>query len=162
MVVSSLCRLPAAPGQSPFSPRPILLRSSTSRSPGQSRAPRRRQVLPWATEGTWGSASPIPMTTSVALRVGSSSLERSYDGWFRAFRSFRLQGSMSPALGKCLSCGMYRIGGIEGEEDSRIAAFRELKEETGVTSAEILAEVPYWLTYDFPPEAKEKLNKLWG
>ncbi|XP_042425424.1 nudix hydrolase 26, chloroplastic-like isoform X1 [Zingiber officinale] len=53
-------------------------------------------------------------------------------------------------------------GGIDGEEDARIAAFRELKEETGVTSAEILAEVPYWLTYDFPPEVRAKLNKLWG
>ncbi|KAG6511853.1 hypothetical protein ZIOFF_029931 [Zingiber officinale] len=77
-----------------------------------------------------------------------------------------LPRSMSPALGKCLSYPIfYELllqGGIEGEEDARISAFRELKEETGVTSAEILAEVPYWLTYDFPPEAKEKLNKLWG
>lgn len=23
-------------------------------------------------------------------------------------------------------------------------------------------QVPYWLTYDFPPEAREKLNKQWG
>ncbi|XP_064945734.1 nudix hydrolase 26, chloroplastic-like isoform X2 [Musa acuminata AAA Group] len=53
-------------------------------------------------------------------------------------------------------------GGVDGEEDPRVAAFRELKEETGVTSAEILVEVPYWLTYDFPPEVREKLNKQWG
>ncbi|WOL04520.1 nudix hydrolase 26, chloroplastic-like isoform X1 [Canna indica] len=53
-------------------------------------------------------------------------------------------------------------GGVDAEEDPRTAAFRELKEETGVTSADILAEVPYWLTYDFPPDVREKLNKLWG
>lgn len=32
-------------------------------------------------------------------------------------------------------------GGIDGEEDPRAAAFRELREETGVTSAEYLGEV---------------------
>ncbi|KAL8538882.1 hypothetical protein ACS0TY_000763 [Phlomoides rotata] len=53
-------------------------------------------------------------------------------------------------------------GGIDENEDPRNAAFRELREETGVTSAEIVAEAPYWLTYDFPPEVREKLNRLWG
>ncbi|KAK8960238.1 hypothetical protein KSP40_PGU002830 [Platanthera guangdongensis] len=52
-------------------------------------------------------------------------------------------------------------GGID-DEDPMYAAIRELREETGISSAEILAEVPYWLTYDFPPEVREKLNKLWG
>ncbi|PKI31144.1 hypothetical protein CRG98_048463, partial [Punica granatum] len=32
-------------------------------------------------------------------------------------------------------------GGIEEGEDPKTAAFRELREETGVSSAEILAEV---------------------
>ncbi|XP_020694255.2 nudix hydrolase 26, chloroplastic-like isoform X2 [Dendrobium catenatum] len=53
-------------------------------------------------------------------------------------------------------------GGVDEGEDPRDAAIRELMEETGVSSAEILAEVPYWLTYDFPPEVREKLNKQWG
>ncbi|CAK9186249.1 unnamed protein product [Ilex paraguariensis] len=53
-------------------------------------------------------------------------------------------------------------GGIDENEDPRNAAIRELREETGVTSAEILVEVPYWLTYDFPPEVREKLNHQWG
>ncbi|KAJ0972749.1 hypothetical protein J5N97_020708 [Dioscorea zingiberensis] len=53
-------------------------------------------------------------------------------------------------------------GGVDEGEDPRIAAIRELREETGVSSAEILAEVPYWLTYDFPLEVREKLNKRWG
>ncbi|KAL0322085.1 UNVERIFIED_CONTAM: Nudix hydrolase 26, chloroplastic [Sesamum calycinum] len=53
-------------------------------------------------------------------------------------------------------------GGIDESEDPRNAAIRELREETGVTSADIVAEVPYWLTYDFPPDVREKLKKQWG
>ncbi|KAE8735743.1 Nudix hydrolase 26 [Hibiscus syriacus] len=53
-------------------------------------------------------------------------------------------------------------GGIDDSEDPKVAALRELKEETGVSSAEIIAEVPFWLTYDFPPEVREKLKHQWG
>ncbi|XP_062091728.1 nudix hydrolase 26, chloroplastic-like [Humulus lupulus] len=53
-------------------------------------------------------------------------------------------------------------GGVDEGEDPRSAAIRELREETGVTSAEILAEVPHWLTYDFPPKVREKLRHQWG
>ncbi|KZV57883.1 Nudix hydrolase [Dorcoceras hygrometricum] len=53
-------------------------------------------------------------------------------------------------------------GGIEEGEDPKSAAIRELKEETGIVSAEIIAEVPEWLTYDFPPAVKAKVNRLWG
>lgn len=53
-------------------------------------------------------------------------------------------------------------GGIDEGEDPRAAAVRELSEETGVKSVEVIAEVPYWLTYDFPPPVREKLNKRWG
>ncbi|XP_039015102.1 nudix hydrolase 25-like [Hibiscus syriacus] len=53
-------------------------------------------------------------------------------------------------------------GGIEDGEEPRSAAIRELREETGVGSAEIIAEVPNWLTYDFPPAVKAKVNRLWG
>lgn len=42
-------------------------------------------------------------------------------------------------------------GGVDAGEDLEAAARRELFEETGVTSAEILAAHPDWLTYDFPP-----------
>jgi putative (di)nucleoside polyphosphate hydrolase len=41
-------------------------------------------------------------------------------------------------------------GGIEKFEPPRIAALRELREETGVTSVEVLAEHPEWLTYELP------------
>lgn len=53
-------------------------------------------------------------------------------------------------------------GGIEDGEDPKSAAIRELREETGVVSADIIAEVPSWLTYDFPPAVKAKVNRLWG
>ncbi|XP_057530490.1 nudix hydrolase 25 [Amaranthus tricolor] len=53
-------------------------------------------------------------------------------------------------------------GGIEDGEDPRSAAIRELREETGVVSIEIIAEAPNWLTYDFPPAVKAKVNRLWG
>ncbi|KAJ4970539.1 hypothetical protein NE237_003638 [Protea cynaroides] len=53
-------------------------------------------------------------------------------------------------------------GGVDEGEDPKNAAIRELREETGVTSVEVLAEVPYWLTYDFPLEVREKINRQWG
>ncbi|XP_031253764.1 nudix hydrolase 26, chloroplastic-like [Pistacia vera] len=53
-------------------------------------------------------------------------------------------------------------GGIDEGEDPKVAAIRELREETGISSAEVLAETPHWLTYDFPPDVREKLKHQWG
>ncbi|XP_058770177.1 nudix hydrolase 26, chloroplastic-like [Vicia villosa] len=53
-------------------------------------------------------------------------------------------------------------GGIDEGEDPRNAAIRELREETGVSSAEVIAEAPFWFTYDFPPKVRERLNIQWG
>ena len=41
-------------------------------------------------------------------------------------------------------------GGIEKFESPRLAALRELREETGVTSVDVLSEHPDWLTYELP------------
>jgi putative (di)nucleoside polyphosphate hydrolase len=41
-------------------------------------------------------------------------------------------------------------GGIDADEDPLKAAFRELEEETGIRSVELLAEAPDWFTYDLP------------
>lgn len=47
-------------------------------------------------------------------------------------------------------------GGVDDDEDIADAAFRELKEETGVTTARLLALTPGWLAYDFPAGYKKK------
>jgi putative (di)nucleoside polyphosphate hydrolase len=41
-------------------------------------------------------------------------------------------------------------GGIDADEDPRVAIFRELGEEIGTADAEILGEYPGWLRYDLP------------
>ena len=50
-------------------------------------------------------------------------------------------------------------GGIDENEDPRAAAVRELNEETGIRSVEIIAEMPDWLYYDLPPSLQ---GKAWG
>lgn len=44
-------------------------------------------------------------------------------------------------------------GGVDPGEDIVAAARRELAEETGARSVELLAATPDWLPYDFPPYA---------
>lgn len=43
-------------------------------------------------------------------------------------------------------------GGIDAGEAPLTAAFRELAEETGVTKAKLLYELPDWLAYDLPED----------
>ena len=43
-------------------------------------------------------------------------------------------------------------GGIDQNEDPRVAVFRELEEEIGTSKADIIGEHPDWLTYDLPPD----------
>lgn len=43
-------------------------------------------------------------------------------------------------------------GGIDKGEDPAAAALRELHEETGMTSVEVIGESKDWLTYDLPNE----------
>lgn len=50
-------------------------------------------------------------------------------------------------------------GGIDADEDPEAAALRELKEETGVISAEVIARTRGWLRYDLPPDIAPK---AWG
>jgi len=50
-------------------------------------------------------------------------------------------------------------GGIDKGERPREAARRELKEEIGTDKAEFLAESGDWLTYDFPPELRERFRQ---
>ncbi len=50
-------------------------------------------------------------------------------------------------------------GGVDKGEKPRKAVKRELAEEIGVTNADIIAECPGWLCYDFP---RELMGKAWG
>jgi putative (di)nucleoside polyphosphate hydrolase len=50
-------------------------------------------------------------------------------------------------------------GGIDEKEDPRQAALRELREETGIRSVDIVSESPGWYTYDLPEHLRPK---AWG
>ncbi len=50
-------------------------------------------------------------------------------------------------------------GGIDEDEDPRLAVFRELQEEIGTANAEILGAHPDWLTYDLPAHLVGKAFK---
>lgn len=50
-------------------------------------------------------------------------------------------------------------GGIDPGETPEVAATRELWEETGITTAMILASAPDWYTYDLPDYLH---GKVWG
>jgi len=43
-------------------------------------------------------------------------------------------------------------GGIDKGERARDTAFRELEEETGVTNALLVGEIPGWLSYELPAD----------
>jgi putative (di)nucleoside polyphosphate hydrolase len=50
-------------------------------------------------------------------------------------------------------------GGIDGDEEPRAAALRELEEEIGTANAIILAESRDWHAYDLPPHL---IGRVWG
>jgi putative (di)nucleoside polyphosphate hydrolase len=50
-------------------------------------------------------------------------------------------------------------GGIDGTEEPRAAALRELEEEIGTKNAELVAETRNWLLYDLPDDL---VGKVWG
>ena len=52
-------------------------------------------------------------------------------------------------------------GGVDAGEALEAAARRELREETGATSASYLGRTDGWLTYDYPPLVMRELAKGW-
>ncbi len=49
-------------------------------------------------------------------------------------------------------CWQFPQGGVDAGEDLEAAARRELAEETGVVSAELIARTGGWIVYDFPAD----------
>lgn len=64
-------------------------------------------------------------------------------------------GKRIPKWEKDHSAHLWQMpqGGIDEGEEPIDAAFRELREETGVSNVELIDSIPEWLTYDLPPEA---------
>lgn len=59
------------------------------------------------------------------------------------------RADLSPSEAE-ISGWQFPQGGIDGDEAPRRAVLRELHEEIGTDRADIIAEHPEWLTYDFP------------
>ena len=53
-------------------------------------------------------------------------------------------------------------GGIDKGEEVKEALFREMEEEIGTAKAEIIAEYPEWIRYDFPSKIAAKMKPYKG
>lgn len=53
-------------------------------------------------------------------------------------------------------------GGIDDEESPKEALYRELKEEIGTDSVEVVSEYPEWISYDFPETVANKMYPFDG
>ena len=53
-------------------------------------------------------------------------------------------------------------GGIDKGEEVQEALFREMEEEIGTKDAEIVAEYPEWISYDFPTKVANKMKPYKG
>ncbi|MBA1437919.1 MAG: RNA pyrophosphohydrolase [Epsilonproteobacteria bacterium] len=53
-------------------------------------------------------------------------------------------------------------GGIDEGEEVKEALFREMLEEIGTDKAEIIAEYPEWISYDFPPKIVKSMKPYKG
>ena len=53
-------------------------------------------------------------------------------------------------------------GGVDEGEDLEVAALRELFEETGLRSVDLLGRTEGWIVYDFPPEVLNGAMKKRG
>jgi putative (di)nucleoside polyphosphate hydrolase len=51
-------------------------------------------------------------------------------------------------------CWQFPQGGVDEGEDLYAAALRELEEETGVVSTELLGRTEGWILYDYPPDVR--------
>ncbi len=83
----------------------------------------------------------------LAWRLGVGIVLFNHDG--QVFSAHRKQNNITPDTAND-KLWQFPQGGIDAGETPRQAAGRELAEETGISDAQILYELPYWLTYDLP------------
>jgi putative (di)nucleoside polyphosphate hydrolase len=64
------------------------------------------------------------------------------------------------AFERCDTAGAWQLpqGGLDTGEEPVEAAWRELREETGLTSEHVslVSELPEWIAYEWPPEIRER------
>ncbi len=61
-----------------------------------------------------------------------------------------------------LNIWQFPQGGIDKGEEVKEALFREMEEEIGSADAEIIAEYPEWISYDFPTKIADKMRPYKG
>ena len=61
-----------------------------------------------------------------------------------------------------LDIWQFPQGGIDEGEEVKEALFREMEEEIGTAKAEIVAEYPEWISYDFPPKIAQSMKPYKG
>jgi len=61
-----------------------------------------------------------------------------------------------------LGVWQFPQGGIDMGEEVKEALFREMEEEIGTKDAEIVAEYPEWISYDFPAKIAQKMQPYKG
>jgi len=61
-----------------------------------------------------------------------------------------------------LDIWQFPQGGIDNGEEVRETLFREMEEEIGTADAEIIAEYPEWISYDFPSKIAAKMKPYQG
>ena len=61
-----------------------------------------------------------------------------------------------------LDIWQFPQGGIDKGEEVKEALFREMQEEIGTDAAEIIAEYPEWISYDFPTKIADKMKPYKG
>jgi len=61
-----------------------------------------------------------------------------------------------------LDIWQFPQGGIDNGEEVKETLFREMEEEIGTADAEIIAEYPEWISYDFPSKIAAKMKPYKG